>query len=62
MPKRIRRDRLKAVAGFKCVPDPTPMRNSSGAILYYLFFASPNKTGQGILQDIFDTYRGKGAL
>jgi three-Cys-motif partner protein len=34
------RKRLKEVAGFKSVPEPVPMRNSKGATVYYLFFAS----------------------
>jgi three-Cys-motif partner protein len=55
------RDRLKTVAGFKYVPDPVPMRNSKGAIVYYLFFASPNNTGAKIVTEIFDTYRARGA-
>lgn len=54
------RERLKKVAGFKYVPAPLPMRNSSGAIIYYLFFASPNKTGAGIVEDIFERYRQRG--
>ena len=54
------RDRLKTVAGFKYVPDPIPMRNSRGAVVYYLFFASPNETGGRIVQEIFDKYRSKG--
>src|SRR5262249_41770703 len=39
------RKRLEQVAGFKYVPKPVPMRNRSGAVVYYLYFASPNKTG-----------------
>ena len=39
------RDRLHKVAGFAYVPSSIPMRNSSGAVIYYLYFASPNKTG-----------------
>jgi len=31
------RERLKTVAGFKCVPSPLPMKNSRGAVVYYLF-------------------------
>lgn len=54
------RERLRNVAGFKYVPDPMPMRNSKGAVIYYLFFASPNKTGESIVRDIFQTYRTKG--
>jgi three-Cys-motif partner protein len=54
------RDRLKKVAGFKFVPDPIPMRNSKGAVIYYLFFASPNKNGAKIVKSTFDKYRKKG--
>jgi len=55
-------NRLKKVAGFTYVPDPIPMRNSTGAIIYYLFFASPNKTGAKIVNWIFDKYRNKGVI
>jgi three-Cys-motif partner protein len=54
------RQRLKGVAAFKYVPRPLPMRNSSGAIIYYLFFASPNATGGKIVEDIFERYRQRG--
>jgi three-Cys-motif partner protein len=54
------RKRLKDVAKFKYVPKPLPMRNSSGAIIYYLFFASANATGAEIVEDIFDSYRKRG--
>lgn len=54
------RDRLKKVAGFKFVPDPIPMRNSKGVVIYYLFFASPNKNGAKIVKSTFDKYRKKG--
>jgi three-Cys-motif partner protein len=40
--------RLKEVAGFAYVPDPIPMRNSRGATVYYLYFASPSDTRPGI--------------
>ena len=50
------RERLKTVAGFQYVPSPLPMRNSKGSIVYYLFFASPNKTGNKIIEDIFSKY------
>jgi len=53
------RDRLKKVAGFEYVPEPMPMRNSKGSVIYYLFFASPNKTGANIVKNIFDNYRNK---
>lgn len=54
------RDRLKKVAGFEYVPEPMPMRNSKGSVIYYLFFASPNRTGAKIVKNIFDNYRNKG--
>lgn len=50
-------DRLKAVAGFKNVPVPLPMRNSSNAIVYYLVFASANDTASKIITSIFNKYR-----
>lgn len=53
-------DRLKKVAGFKFVPEAMPMRNSSGAVVYYLVFASPNRTGAKIVKEIFDSYRDRG--
>jgi three-Cys-motif partner protein len=52
---------LKEVAGFSYVPDPVPMRNSIGAVVYYLFFASPNETGNKIVEHIFNKYRNQGA-
>jgi three-Cys-motif partner protein len=52
--------RLKRVAGFNYVPDPMPMRNNRGAVVYYLFYASPNKTGAHIVQYIFEKHRRKG--
>jgi three-Cys-motif partner protein len=48
--------RLKGV-GFEAVPDPIPMRNSKNAVVYYLFFASPNKTGGKIARDILAKYK-----
>lgn len=56
------RRRLKEVAGFAYVPQPIPMRNTKGAVVYYLYFASPNKTGAKIVADIFNAYRNRGAL
>jgi three-Cys-motif partner protein len=55
------RKRLLEIAGFKYVPDPMPMRNSNGAVIYYLYFASQNKTGSKIVNEIFHAYRNKGA-
>lgn len=54
------RTRLKEVAGFKYVPEPMPMRNSKGAVVYYLFFASHNETGDRIAQSVFNKYRNRG--
>jgi three-Cys-motif partner protein len=56
------RKRLKDVAGFKYVPEPLPMRNSKGAVVYYLFFASPNKTGDKIVREIFEKYKQRGVI
>lgn len=53
------RQRLQDVAGFKFVPQPLPMRNSSRAIVYYLYFASPNETGDRIIRHIFDKFRNR---
>ena len=53
--------RLKKVAGFSYVPAPIPMRNTKGAVVYYLFFASQNKAGETIVTDIFNKYRNRGA-
>lgn len=50
--------RIREVAGFTFVPEPLPMKNSTGAVVYYLFFASPNRTGASIVNDIFNKYRG----
>ena len=55
------RRRLENVAGFQYVPRPVPMRNKKGTTVYYLFFASPNRTGAGIVEDIFNTYRIRGS-
>ena len=54
------RERLKKAAGFKHVAEPLPMRNSMRSVLYYLFFASPNDTGDRIVSEIFDSYRNRG--
>lgn len=54
------RERLMKVAGFKSVPGPLPMRNSRGAIVYYLFFASQVGVAENIVNDIFTKHRGRG--
>ena len=51
------RERLRTLAGFQHVPDPMPMRNSKGAVVYYLFFASPKAVAGNIVTEIFDSYR-----
>lgn len=55
------RERLIKVAQFNFVPEPIPMRNNRGATVYYLFFASHNRTGDKIIRDIFSKYRDRGA-
>jgi three-Cys-motif partner protein len=54
------RERLREVAGFARVPEPVPMRNSKGAIVYYLFFASQKDTAEHIVLDIFKKYEDRG--
>jgi three-Cys-motif partner protein len=56
------RERLRQVAGFKYVPEPAPMRNSVGAVLYYLFFAAQKPTAAKIVSEIFGRYRKQGKL
>jgi len=36
------------------------MRNKSGAIIYYLFFASQKPVAADIVRAIFDKYKNKG--
>jgi three-Cys-motif partner protein len=55
------RQRLKKVAGFARVPQPMPMRNSNGATVYYLFFASQKNMAEHIVLDIFKKYENRGA-
>ena len=50
-------EKLKTVAGFKHVPDPLPMRNSTNAVVYYLFLASQKPVAGKIITDIFGKYR-----
>jgi three-Cys-motif partner protein len=56
------RERLRKVAGFASVPNPLPMRNSRGAVVYYLFFASQKDTAEHIVLDIFHKYEKHGAI
>jgi three-Cys-motif partner protein len=52
--------RLREVGGFGYVPDPIPMRNSKGAVIYYLFFASQKPVAAHIVGDIFNKFRDYG--
>lgn len=54
------RARLETEAGFSCVPEPIPMRNKTGAIIYYLFFASHSPVGMKIAKHIFNKYKDQG--
>jgi three-Cys-motif partner protein len=54
------RDRLRIEGGFSNVPEPMPMRNTTGAIVYYLYFASQKPVAQDIVKDIFHKYRNRG--
>jgi len=56
------RKRLEEVAEFKYVPQPIPMRNSTSATVYYLFFASQNRAAEDIIKYIFDKYRNRGII
>jgi three-Cys-motif partner protein len=55
------RHRLRTVAGFAYVPKPVPMRNSHGALVYYLFFAAHKPIAAHIVEAIFAKYRERGA-
>jgi three-Cys-motif partner protein len=54
--------RLKEVAGFTHVSPPAPMRNSMGAIVYYLFFAAHQPAADKILKEILEKYRREGKI
>ena len=56
------RKRLKDVAGFNYVPQPMPMRNSKGSVIYCLFFASQKPVAHHIVGQIFGTYRDRGVV
>lgn len=51
--------RLRQVAGFANVPAPMAMRNTQGAVVYYLFFASQNDVANKIIRQIFDKYASR---
>ena len=48
--------RLRNEAGFKYVADPIPLKNSTGATVYYLFFASQKEVANKIASYIFKKY------
>jgi three-Cys-motif partner protein len=50
------RKRLRTEAGFAYVPDPMPMRNSKGSVVYYLIFAAQQPVAANIVSEIFDQY------
>lgn len=52
------RKRLEKEGHFEFVPEPLAMTNSTGATVYYLFFASSNETGARIADDLFRKRRG----
>jgi three-Cys-motif partner protein len=54
--------RLLEVAGFKYVPDPIPMKTTTGSVMYYLFFATHNEIGAKIIRSIFKKYRTAGII
>jgi three-Cys-motif partner protein len=56
------RKRLKQVAGFGYVPSPMPMRNTKGAIVYFLFFAAQKPISEKIVKDIFEKYYRRGEV
>ena len=49
-------ERLKTVGNFRYVSDPLPLKNSKKAVIYYLFFASQNKTANEIAKYLFGKY------
>ena len=54
------RQRLVKLAGFDIAPKPLPMRNSRGAVVYYLFFASQVGIAENIVNDIFTKHASRG--
>ena len=51
---------LRKDARFSYVPDPLPMRNGTGAVVYYLVFASRKPVAEKIVRDIFAKYHDRG--
>jgi three-Cys-motif partner protein len=56
------RTRLKSDAGFEFAPEPIAMRNRTGNILYYIFFATYNETGNKIVEYLFNKYKKTGKV
>lgn len=54
------RKRIHEDGGFKFAIEPLPMRNSKGAVVYYLLFATQNEVGAKIARAIFKKYRHRG--
>ena len=54
------RERLWQVGGFSYIARALPMRNSRGAIVYYLLFASQKQVAENIVDDIFSKYEERG--
>jgi three-Cys-motif partner protein len=53
------RTRLKERGGFSFVPKPMPMRNTNGATIYYLYFASHRPVASKIVSEIFRKYANR---
>ena len=53
------KQRLVDKAGFEYVAEPIPMRTPSGAIVYWLFFASNNSTALKIAEQVFKKHRSR---
>lgn len=49
--------RLQEAGKFKFVPDPVVMKNRNDGLLYFLFFAGNNATGNRIATHILNAYR-----
>ncbi|MBW7998144.1 MAG: three-Cys-motif partner protein TcmP [Candidatus Glassbacteria bacterium] len=54
------KNRLQAIANFRYVSDPLPMKTEGNSVLYYLIFATQNRTGLKIINDIFKKYLKSG--
>ena len=55
------RQRLLKQAGFGYVSRPLPMRNSTGATVYYLMLASHKPVAKKIVTAVFKKYQDRGA-